>query len=173
MNSELQNMLQCLEQLVSFFTCSFLELTIKSISTSSKPKVNMNSGRLMLLPSPATPRTLQSALRIVYLASLSYDNIKSNRLTTKRDLYYLCRPLFGNIATVDRALTNLAELINVDPNDLHIVAAAKGLVAGPVSFVEESGCHVDVARFGNQGSFIPARPERMRNIEFHAKGVLV
>lgn len=113
------------------------------------------------------------ALRVAYLASLSHNLILHQKLITKRDVYYMCRALFPNPESVDRALMHLASISNAHRNELHIIAAPKGLVAGNVSYCDGAGNLIDVSMFGNEGCLIPARPERMLNIIMDAKAILV
>lgn len=160
----MQNLLRSLQNVVSYFIVSFFE---------EEGWMKKLRCRMQLLPYSAKPCSIDVALRVAYLASLAIKNIEESKLTTKRDICYLCRPLFANVAVVQRALSLLADIVSVETHDLNIVAAAKGLVTGPVTFVDEVGCQVDVARFGTQGCFIPARPEKMRCIEVRASGILV
>lgn len=118
-------------------------------------------------------RSEMSSLRIAYLASVAHSNIIEGKLLTKRDIYYMARNLFPNPAAVDRALHALSVSVKVARNDLNIVAAAKGLVAGNIAFVDEDGHSVNVAMFGAGGCLVPCRPERMRDIKSDACAVVV
>lgn len=119
------------------------------------------------------PQSPLTVLRISYLASLSFTHLVQNRLITKRDIYYLSPLLFPNPAIVDRALNSLAKLLCVFRNDLNIVAAPKGLVAGQLNFIDESASHVDVAMFDTHPCIIPSRPERMLHLATDACAVVV
>lgn len=119
------------------------------------------------------PRDLTTALRMAYLCCLSHSAICSHTLFTKRDVYYMCRPLFRSPEAVDRGLTQLSSLLSVHRNDLNITAAPKGLVVGRVVYVDEFGNTVDVRMFGDAGCLIPARPERLMHIVVDARGIIV
>lgn len=165
------NLLTDLERLVTYFVTSFLHSCNPPLSSPDLSKITKR--RLRLLPPPTTARTPLTCLRIAYAASLSHECITTNNVISKRDVYYLCRQLFPKETLVDTTLKCLASIVNVDRNDLNIVAAAKGFVAGRVVFVEESGCRVDVSMFGSQGCLIPARPDRMSDVSVDAIAVLV
>lgn len=113
------------------------------------------------------------SLRIAYLASLAHSHVRQGKLLTKRDIYYMCRLLFSSPASVDRALDALSEGLQVPRNDLNIVAAPKGIVAGNIAFVDEDGHYLNVAMFGPDGCLIPPRPERMRDVVTDACAVVV
>lgn len=129
--------------------------------------------RKQFLPSPSAIHTRHVALRIAYMAALVHPAVMYNKLFTKRDIYYMCRPLFQNPAIVDRTLHSLASCVGVNRNDINVVAAPKGIVVGPVSFVDEAGYQVDVALFGREGCLIPPRPERMTSILIDASAIVV
>lgn len=120
-----------------------------------------------------TYQTPLAALRLAYLASLSHLHIREDRLLTKRDVCYMCRSLFPNTLTVDRNLKTLSKLLKVSRNDLYIVAAPKGLVAGSIAYVDEMRDHVSVSMFGTDGCIIPPRPERMSRVNTSACAVVV
>lgn len=118
-------------------------------------------------------RSELKSLRIVYLASLAQSNIMEGKLLTKRDVYYMERGLFPNPQAVDRALTALSEIVQAPRNDLNIVAAPKGLVAGSIAFTDEDGHSVNVSLFGADGCLIPCRPERMQEVHSNAHAVVL
>lgn len=167
---EKRELLNSLEDVVKHFVASMLHFC----NPSSREEVDANSRRRFhLLPPPSTARMPITALRIAYLASIAHGGIASRTLICKRDVYYMCSALFPKQTLVDSALSALGLVLNVDRNDLNIIAAAKGIVAGRVCFVEESGCRVDVGMFGSHGCLIPARPERMTHVEISASATLV
>lgn len=163
---------QQLHTLVLFFVHSFLSQTAPSSRTSTNGG-RSRAKRIKLLPGPTTTRTTLSSLRIAYLAALARDAVLSNCLLTKRDVYYLCRALFPTMQVVDRTLASLERMLDVARNDLHVVAAPKGLVSGPVSFVDESSCAVNVAMFDADAVLVPMRPERMLTVVVNARAILV
>lgn len=169
-NKQQESLLVDLERLVTYFISSFLYFCNP---VSDADVIAGSKKRLLLLPHPTTARTTITSMRIAYLASISHEATRANKLISKRDVYYLCRALFPKETIVDTALKSLAAIVNVERNELSIIAAVKGLVAGRISFVEESGCRVDVSMFGPQGCLIPARPERITDVVIDAIAVLV
>ena len=169
-NIDEQNLLTQLQDVVVFFVKTFLP------TESSQPQGASEERELIrkkFLPPPFGYRTPLGALRVAYLASISHEHIRERRILTKRDLYYMCRPLFNTPTAVDRALSCLSNCTKVCRNDLNIVAAPKGLVAGPMSFTDEYNNYIDVGMFGIQGCLIPSRPERVRSIQTQATGILM
>lgn len=133
----------------------------------------MDPSRLLHFPDPVGRRSAMSVVRITYLASITLACILENRVITKRDVYYMCRSLFCNTQTVDRALETLSLCTGVPRNDLNVVAAPKGIVFGEVRFVDELGFDINVGMFGLEGCLIPSRPERMSHIKVGAHSVLM
>ena len=84
----------------------------------------------------------------------------------------MCRTLFPSQQTADTALSALGKRICIHTNDLNIVAAPKGIVTGPITYVGEHVDQVDLALFGPQGNLIPPRPERLRDLKCHAHLIL-
>lgn len=149
--------LNALEHLIFFFISNFAH------PTPSPP----------YLPHPHSTRKNLPSLRIAYLASLSHTTIHEARILTKRDVYYICRPLFPNPASVDRALAALAAALNLPRNHLNIVAAPKGIVTGRVAFVDEHGHAIDLSLFAADGCLVPPRPERITDLTTDACAVVV
>jgi DNA topoisomerase VI subunit A len=90
-----------------------------------------------------------------------------------RDCYYMCSKLFGRQSNADAAAARVAASIPTMRNNLNIVAAPKGLVAGDLTYVTEHGNLISVDLFAPNGVFIPPRPERMANIATNAPFVLM
>lgn len=155
-----------LQHLVLFFITAFLNSPEAVLPNHATRKFKM-------LPTPSCPRQARTSLRIAFAASLALQNIIKRRLLTKRDLYYICRPLFRHMSHVDSTLAALASQMRCTRNDLRMVAAPKGIVYGRVLFVDEDGCSVNVFMFGVDGCLIPPRPECMRNVIVHADAILV
>lgn len=112
-------------------------------------------------------------LRQAYIASLSHDLLRSDLLLTKRDIYYLCRTLFPNVSSVNYTVSILSRSLCVTANNLNIVAAPKGLITGPLSYIGEHNEFVYVTLFGPNGVLVPSRPERLRQISTSASLILV
>lgn len=112
-------------------------------------------------------------LRTAYVASVAHALLRDRHTMTRRDLYYMSKVLFPSQPTAERTIASLARTVGAHPNDLNIVAAPKGIVAGPMSYVGESNAYVNVLLFGCEGSLIPSRPERLGRLSSTAKIILV
>lgn len=71
-----------------------------------------------------------------------------------RDIYYRDPALFGRQSHVDRYVDNIAYTFGVTRSALHVIAAAKGLIVGAVSFCRRDGSVVD-ASSDREGLLIP------------------
>ncbi len=60
-----------------------------------------------------------------------------------RDIYYEDVSIWGNQRVLDETVTQLTRLLDVPRRCLHIDATAKGLVAGPLTFLDADGKLVD------------------------------
>lgn len=93
-------------------------------------------------------------LVVVRILELILEALKIDIMTTKRDLYYKDVKLFKSQATVDKAIDDLACTFNIQRRCLHVIAAAKGLVYGPLTVcrtnIPDLNCSVDP-----KGSLIP------------------
>ena len=84
---------------------------------------------------------------MIRIMELVHQLLLENIHVTKRDLYYTDVPLFENQNRTDEAIENLAVLLQIPRNSLHIVASQKGVVGGLLSFYEGS-TFVDVSKYG-------------------------
>lgn len=118
--------------------------------------------------------TVTDILRSLYLSAIAFQSIRHATLITKRDVHYMCHTLFPTTATVHTCLNALSKSLGItNPNDLRIIAAPKGLVAGCLSFVDEFDNTVHVHGFGEQGCLLPPRPERIKKMSFSARAVII
>lgn len=95
--------------------------------------------------------------------------VGSEKVVTKRDLYYLHKTLFGTQRRADACVEWLSKTMEVPRSALRVVAAARGLVVGELLW-REGGQQVRVARFGRAGHLIPASLS-MSVTEVDARGV--
>ncbi|KAI9149479.1 Meiotic recombination protein rec12 [Paramyrothecium foliicola] len=106
--------------------------------------------------------------RILLILQLSHDALVSGTVLTKRHIYYQHQELFGKQQNVDDLVDDLALTLAVSRDDLNIVAAAKGVVSGPVAMVMRNGSRLDA-----QGTTIP-ESRSIKSIELqNVKWVLV
>jgi meiotic recombination protein SPO11 len=111
--------------------------------------------------------------RDAFVAAHAVRLLRSGLTASKRDVYYMCRQLFQRQENASASIHRVAAAIGIHSNNLNIVAAQKGLVAGSISFVGEQGEITDVALFGSSGILIPSRPERLTHIQTSASFILV
>lgn len=111
--------------------------------------------------------------RDAFTISVAHSLLLSGCTASKRDLYYMAKDLFGTQANADAALRRVAADVPTHRNNLNILPAPKGLVAGNLSWVSESGNQIQVAMFGSSGIPIPPRPERFLSVSTGAPFVLV
>jgi meiotic recombination protein SPO11 len=126
------------------------------------------------IQSAACPGTLQlHRLRDAFVASIGHRLLLSGHTSTKRDIYYMNKALFGRQSNADAAVERVAATVPCHRNNLNIVAASKALVAGDLTYVTEQGFEIKVNMFGHSGVLVPPRPERLTQIGTDAEFVLV
>ncbi len=100
----------------------------------------------------------QKFTAMVRIIRLSYELQKLNKFATKRDVYYTNTTLFSNKQqVVNEAVDDLAALLETNRHSLHIVASARGLVFGRLTFQEWNGSRwnlVDCSQFVATGGKI-------------------
>ncbi|KAK4464739.1 Spo11/DNA topoisomerase VI subunit A [Cladorrhinum samala] len=77
-------------------------------------------------------KKFEALFRII---ELSHEALLKGNVITKRNIYYQHPDLFRSQSVVDVLVDNLAFTLGVGRRDLNIVAAAKGLIAGPFELV--------------------------------------
>lgn len=94
------------------------------------------SGRSRILRFITSRNSHHTGFLVVYrVLELILFALVNNIVTTKRDIYYKDRALFGTQNTVDRAIDDIACTLNVPRHSLHVVAAAKGLFCGKIRVI--------------------------------------
>ncbi|PGH09411.1 hypothetical protein AJ80_07686 [Polytolypa hystricis UAMH7299] len=128
-------------------------ITLRRRSSQSSYTLNMQTGALQTnvlgpLCSYAWPgKSMQEAWRFaVTMRILGHisDAIHGNFTTSKRDIYYTDPACFGSQKVVDAFVDDIAFTIGVDRTALHVVAAAKGLMAGSYKIMLKNNSSVDV-----------------------------
>jgi DNA topoisomerase VI subunit A len=71
-----------------------------------------------------------------------------------RELYYQNVGLVGSQRLLDSAVRDICSLLNVPAWDLGVTAMSKGLIAGPVSLIMESGDVIDCMAPGGESCWI-------------------
>ncbi|KAK1757142.1 meiotic recombination protein rec12 [Echria macrotheca] len=107
--------------------------SIRSSSVSEKPEDGF-----VRFPG----RTAQEAKRfeaLFRIIELSHEALISGHLITKRNIYYQNVDLFKSQSVVDEMVDTLAYTLGLGRGDLNIVAAAKGLISGPIDLIMRGG----------------------------------
>ncbi|UKZ72621.1 hypothetical protein TrVFT333_000254 [Trichoderma virens FT-333] len=93
--------------------------------------------------------------RILLILQLAHDALVSGTVLTKRHIFYQHQGLFVRQRTVDELVDNLASALNVQRDDLNIVASSKGVFLGPLSIRLQDNTVVGPA-VGDAGIALPA-----------------
>ncbi|KAK4224273.1 meiotic recombination protein rec12 [Podospora fimiseda] len=104
-------------------------------------------------------RNIQEAKRfeaLFRIIELSHEALLSGNIITKRNIYYQDPDLFKSQAVVDALVDNLAFTLGVGRGDLNIVAAAKGLISGPVELIMRDGSVHNCGLSGDGGVLLPS-----------------
>ncbi|KAF4995184.1 hypothetical protein FGRMN_5322 [Fusarium graminum] len=81
-------------------------------------------------------RNLQESVkfaRLILILQLSHDALVSGTVLTKRHIFYQHQDLFDKQSQVDELVDDIAFNMGVSRGDLNIVAASKGVLAGPLT----------------------------------------
>ncbi|KAL7934022.1 DNA topoisomerase IV, alpha subunit [Trichoderma chlorosporum] len=93
--------------------------------------------------------------RILLILQLAHDALVSGTVLTKRHIFYQHQGLFVKQRTVDDLVDNLASALNVQRDDLNIVASSKGVFSGPFKIRLRDNTVVGPAT-GDAGIALPA-----------------
>ncbi|ROV92493.1 hypothetical protein VSDG_06714 [Cytospora chrysosperma] len=109
--------------------------------------------------------------RMMRIMELAREALVSGRLITKRNIYYQNPDLFKNQGNVDQLVDDLAFTFRVGRDALNIVAASKGLLAGPIKLIMKDNSIVSCSSGLDDNNTIP--PIAMiRQIDFATLGFL-
>jgi len=110
------------------------------------------------------------------ILSIIHELLEADIHATKREVFYNDVVLFRDQRESDEALEDVAAMLGVERNSLHVVAAAKGAVIGRLKFRERVGTEVheiDCTRLGTGGWAISPLVDRISDIESDAEFILV
>ncbi|RSM03034.1 hypothetical protein CEP52_007635 [Fusarium oligoseptatum] len=93
--------------------------------------------------------------RILLILQLSHDALVSGTILTKRHIFYQHQDLFERQTQVDDLVDDIAFTLGIGRADLNIVAASKGVLAGPLTIHLTDGSSLDPCS-GDLGVAIPA-----------------
>ena len=106
------------------------------------------------------------------ILSIVHELLEENIHATKREVFYNDVNLFKDQRESDDALEDVAAMLNVERNALHVVASAKGAVIGRLRF-RESNDLIDCRKMGTGGKAITPLVDTITNIESDAEFILV
>ncbi|KAK4142312.1 Spo11/DNA topoisomerase VI subunit A [Dichotomopilus funicola] len=104
-------------------------------------------------------RTIQEAKRfeaMFRILEMSHQALLSGNIITKRNIYYQNPGLFKSQSFVDVMVDNLASTLGIGREDLNIVAAAKGLISGPINITLRDGSTHCCDAPGDSGMLLPS-----------------
>ncbi|KAM6512353.1 endodeoxyribonuclease [Fusarium solani] len=81
--------------------------------------------------------------RILLILQLSHDALVSGTILTKRHIFYQHQDLFERQTQVDDLVDDIAFTLGIGRADLNIVAASKGVLAGPLTIHLTDGTSLD------------------------------
>ncbi|KAK5166596.1 endodeoxyribonuclease [Saxophila tyrrhenica] len=120
-------------------------------------------------------KTAEEAWRftvVVRILELIHETLRTGAVISKRDVYYRDPALFGSQTQVDRYVDDIAYTFSVPRASLNIAAAAKGLLAGAVSFCRRDGS-ICSASTDREGMLIAALRELLSCDVSKVKWILV
>ncbi|KAI5364770.1 Putative spo11/DNA topoisomerase VI subunit A, spo11/DNA topoisomerase VI, subunit A [Septoria linicola] len=103
-------------------------------------------------------RTADEAWRfsmVLRILELMHEALRNDVVISKRDIYYRDPALFGNQRYVDQYVDDIAYTFGMTRSHLNVSAAAKGLVAGAISFLRQDGSKV-AASVDQEGMLVPS-----------------
>ncbi|KAL5612935.1 hypothetical protein BROUX41_003988 [Berkeleyomyces rouxiae] len=96
---------------------------------------------------PSPNLTSSKALaRVLYILKCAHVALTSDSVVTKRNIYYEMPTLFTSQQQVNDVIILVSRTLQVNSNDLGIVAAGKGLAAGALSIHTTSGSTIDFSQ---------------------------
>ncbi|KAF4447350.1 hypothetical protein F53441_9114 [Fusarium austroafricanum] len=93
--------------------------------------------------------------RILLILQLSHDALVAGTILTKRHIFYQHQHLFDKQNQVDELVDDIAFTLGISRGDLNIVAASKGILAGPLIIHLHDGSTLNPCS-GDLGVAIPA-----------------
>nr|XP_032826275.1 meiotic recombination protein SPO11 isoform X2 [Petromyzon marinus] len=101
-----------------------------------------------------------------------YNLVQTNQNSTKRDLYYQYPTVFRSQTIVNNIVDNIACLLRVPRDCLHVQSTSKGCVAGNLCYIEEDGTKISCTCSSN-GMLVSNNVHGMHNLTTQARFVLV
>ncbi|GKU04803.1 meiotic recombination protein spo11 [Fusarium langsethiae] len=141
-----------------------LEQIIDALAAGQELSIAFSTRKPSRRASDATPeqvyfpgRNKQEATkfaRILLILQLSHDALVSGTVITKRHIFYQHQDLFEKQREVDELVDDIAFTLGIGRGDLNIVAASKGVIAGPLTIGLHDGSTLNPC-LGDLGVTIP------------------
>ncbi|RGP78036.1 hypothetical protein FLONG3_3871 [Fusarium longipes] len=110
--------------------------------------------------------------RILLILQLSHDSLVSGTVLTKRHIFYQHRDLFEKQREVDELVDDIAFTLGISRGDLNIVAASKGVLAGPLTIGLHDGSTLNPC-LGELAVFRSLCSSQFWRVSLSGPGVLV
>ena len=138
-----------LEKLSAAITLHTIPVLVLYTRTNKRSLVYYENTSLSLKKMRTSQFKFPSETFQIYKAVLHdlFSGLKNDIVSTKRDIYYRNVDLYKTQNRVDKAIDDIACTLRIPRHCLNVVAGAKGLVAGNLSFLMKSGqtneCRID------------------------------
>ncbi|KAK4211472.1 Spo11/DNA topoisomerase VI subunit A [Rhypophila decipiens] len=126
---------------------------VQDISQRSGP--TQTQCQALMFPS-RSDQELKKFEALFRLLELIHEALLSGNILTKRNIYYQNLDLFTSQVMVDEMIDNLAYTLGVGRDDLNIVAAAKGLLAGPIELKTRDNVIIQCSGANDSGILLPS-----------------
>ncbi|SPJ83893.1 related to meiotic recombination protein rec12 [Fusarium torulosum] len=147
------------------------ELTIVHTSRRSSRRFTGAQPEVVHYPGRNLQESVKFA-RILVILQLSHDALVSGTVLTKRHIFYQHQDLFDKQSQVDDLVDDIAFNMGVSRGDLNIVAASKGVLAGPLTIRLHDGSSLD-PRSGDMAVFRSLCSSQFWRTSLSGPGVLV
>lgn len=98
-----------------------------------------------------------------------YKNMQQNSSCTKREIYYKNKDMFKTQESVNRSVNSICTMLDVQEQDLGVMASAKGLIVGDIKMVFSNDDIVDCIRVQQ----VPQNVSDIKNFITNAEFVLI
>ncbi|RGP62813.1 hypothetical protein FSPOR_9004 [Fusarium sporotrichioides] len=159
-----------------------LEQIIDALAAGQELSIAFSARKPSRRASDATPeqvhfpgRNKQEATkfaRILLILQLSHDALVSGTVLTKRHIFYQHQDLFEKQREVDELVDDIAFTLGISRGDLNIVAASKGVIAGPLTIGLHDGSTLNPC-LGDLAVFRSLCSSQFWRVSLSGPGVLV
>uniref|UniRef100_A0A914WM72 DNA topoisomerase (ATP-hydrolyzing) n=1 Tax=Plectus sambesii TaxID=2011161 RepID=A0A914WM72_9BILA len=166
-----------LEQVVLRKVEEFLENFLNQLKSNEEAS-SKQQGILLSIPSVAeegfrlsiSSHTKMRCAFVIRVLAEVYGLIVSGKYSTKRDIFYQNKALFGKQSNLNRAVTTVCQLLNEPRVNLHLLSTARGCIFGDLQFINEVGTEIDCRQ---HPVLISSHFESIEQVKSDARFVLV